>query len=86
MINWSQRYANENEEEEEISPWHPFETEEEYKEFQRKGEDEYYAELDRQETHAKNHKFYVDNFARRGLKDTNEAKEYYRTNVVPYKP
>ena len=85
-MNWSQRYASEDEEEETRSPWHPFETEEEYKKFQDEGEAAYYEELYRQETHAKNHKFYVDNFARKGLKDTNAAREYYRTNVVPYKP
>jgi hypothetical protein len=84
-MNWSQRYASEDEEE--TRPlWHPFETEEEYKEFQAAGEAAYYEELYRQETHAKNHKFYVDNFARKGLTNTNAAKEYYRTNVVPYKP
>ena len=87
MSNWNRRYANENDDEEEpnINFWHPFSSQEEYEEAEEIHYKEQEEEEKRQRTHDQNHKFYIDNFARKGLKDTPEAAHYYRTQVVPFK-
>ena len=81
-MNWSERYDNE---EEEKPFWHPFNSEDDYYAAAEAHAEEQDRKEQRQKTHDENHRFYIDNFARRGLKDTDEAREFYRTKVVPYK-
>jgi hypothetical protein len=71
-----------------INRWFPHASEEAWNDKQeelQQGEEHYYNELLRQETHDKNHAHYVDKYVRKGLKDTPAAIDFYRDHVVPYK-
>jgi hypothetical protein len=72
-----------------LRPWHPFDNEQEWQADQNEKESQHYealaAEEERQSKHDKNHRIYVDMFARKGLRDTPEAAAFYRDHVVPFK-